>query len=140
MSNTPQANNSFSLTIDVSDDIQPRLPELSGFSFADIKNHVLSPDYELSLVIIDDETALKLTKQYKDKTYRAEVLAFELDDDAGEVFINIEAVEREHEDYERSVDNFILFLFIHALHHLKGYEHGSTMEEAEAVVRREFGI
>jgi ssRNA-specific RNase YbeY (16S rRNA maturation enzyme) len=43
-------------------------------------------------------------------------------------------------DFDRSYENFIYFLFIHGCVHLKGYDHGSTMERIEAKFRKEFGI
>ena len=46
----------------------------------------------------------------------------------------------EAKKFERTYENFLAFLFIHALVHLKGMDHGSTMESMEARYRKKFGI
>ena len=113
---------------------------IEGVPFIDIKESVLGSKYELSLVFVRDEYAQELNSKYRNKTYYPDILSFPLSDKSGEIFINLDAIDREHNDYERSVKNFIVFLFIHGIHHLKGMSHGSTMEQAEAEVRQKFEV
>jgi rRNA maturation RNase YbeY len=68
------------------------------------------------------------------------VLSFTLDDTAGELYITPEVARKECKEFGRSFEKFIAFLFIHGLHHLKGMDHGSTMEKAEEKIRRKFGV
>jgi len=112
----------------------PRLP------FIDMKNAVLGPDYDLSLVFIGNAESKKLNMKHRGKDYVPNVLAFELGDKAGEIFINPLEAKKQATDFDRTPANMIAFLFIHALVHLKGMEHGSTMERTEARFRKQFGI
>jgi rRNA maturation RNase YbeY len=112
----------------------PRLP------FARIKDAVLGADYDLSLVFVGNAEAKKLNMEHRGKDYVPNVLSFEIDDISGEIFINPLEAKRQAPEFERTPSNFIAFLYIHALCHLKGMDHGSTMERTEAKFRKEFGI
>jgi probable rRNA maturation factor len=110
----------------------PRLP------FAQIKDAVLGPDYDLSLVFLGDTKSRNLNKKHRGKNYIPNVLSFELDDNAGEIFINPFEAKRQAPDFDLTYSKFIAYLYIHGLVHLKGMTHGSTMDRTEAKFRREF--
>jgi rRNA maturation RNase YbeY len=78
--------------------------------------------------------------EHRGKDYIPNVLSFELDDWSGEAFINPMEAKRQSKEFGRTPSNMIAFLYIHALCHLKGMDHGSTMERTEAKFRKEFGI
>lgn len=67
----------------------PRIP------FENIKNHILGPKYELSLVLIGDSLARKLNKEHKGKTNPTNILSFPLSKMEGEIFINVRRAERD---------------------------------------------
>jgi len=108
--------------------------------FLDIKDNILGRDYILSLVFINDETSQELNSKYRKKDKPTNVLSFPIENTEGEIFINIDAVKREHDDFERDEEKFIGYLFIHGLFHLKGLEHGSKMESEEEKARIKFDI
>lgn len=112
----------------------PRLP------FAHMKDVILGADYELSLAFVGDEESRELNIKHRGKDYIPNVLSFELDENAGEIFINPHEAKRQAPSFDRSPTNFIAFLYIHALCHLKGMDHGSTMERTEAQFRKKFNI
>lgn len=112
----------------------PRLP------FARIKNHVLGEEYELSLVFVGDSVSKKLNFSYRGKNKPTNVLSFPLSDTEGEVFINLKKAREEAVEWNMPFSNFVGLLFIHGLFHLKGFEHGSTMDSEEAKVRTHFKI
>ena len=93
----------------------PRLP------FEALKTQVLGKKFEVSLVFCGDSLSHKLNKTYRKKDYPTNVLAFEIGEDSGEIFINL----------SRLKGFSVKELFVHALFHLKGMEHGYKMEEAE---------
>ena len=107
--------------------------------FEAIKDSVIGKKYDLSLVFVGKTTAQKLNKTYRDKTYVPDILSFPLSIDSGEIFICLEAAKRKMKEFDREdptlfagdFDNFLIFLFIHGLLHLKGMSHGSTMEKVE---------
>jgi len=112
----------------------PRVP------FSRIKNTVLGPNYDLSLVFTGDAESQKINIKSRGKSYIPNVLSFELDKDSGEIFINPLEARRQAPDFNRNYQNMIAFLFIHGLFHLKGMKHGSTMEKAETRIRKQFGF
>lgn len=112
----------------------PRLP------FLDMKNAALGKNYELSLVFIGERRSRNLNIAYRNKHKSGNVLSFPLDKKTGEIFICPARSRREAKCFDRSYENFIAFLFIHGLLHLKGMDHGSTMERAEEKIRAQFGV
>jgi len=96
-----------------------------------IKEDILGPSYNLSLVFIGTKRAQKLNKEHRKKTYVPNVLSFPLNTHTGEIFITPARAHVEAKKYDLTPKGYIGFLFIHGLLHLKGYPHGATMEKAE---------
>lgn len=95
-----------------------------------IKDTALGKNYELSLVFCGNKLSRKLNRTYRSKDYPTNILSFPLSKNSGEIFINLSHLNG------FSVGN----LFIHGLMHLKGFDHGDTMERAEIVLRKKFKI
>lgn len=103
----------------------PKLP------YEDMKNAILGKRYALSLVFTGAQVAKRLNTEHRGKTYVPNVLSFPLSSDAGEIFITPTVAKKEARKFNMSVNGYIGFLFIHGLLHLKGLDHGDTMEKAE---------
>ena len=103
----------------------PNLP------FVDIKEHILGKSYGLSLVLIGHTLSRKINKHYRGKDKSANVLAFPFSKKSGELFIDLETVKKQAPSFSLSYRQFIVFIFIHGLLHLKGSRHGSRMETEE---------
>jgi probable rRNA maturation factor len=112
----------------------PRVP------FANIKDAALGNNYSLSLVFIGEKASQKLNGTYRGKNKPTNILSFPLDEESGEIFITLSVAKKEAASFDRTLDNFIAFLFIHGLCHLKGHDHGDTMEKAEVKLRKLFDI
>ncbi len=112
----------------------PRVP------FALIKNAALGKKYNLSLVFVGNTRSKFLNNSYRRKNKPTNVLSFNLDKMSGEIFLTPEVIKKQTKEFDRKYENLIAFLFIHGLMHLKGYEHGSTMEKAEKKLRKKFGV
>jgi len=89
------------------------------------------PDWEISLVFVGETRAKKLNISLRNKTYTPNVLSYVLGKKHGEIFICLITAEKNASSFGLSASNFILFLFIHGLLHLKGYRHGTTMKRHE---------
>lgn len=111
-----------------------------GVPFSFIADKILGKKYNLSLVFIGDGRAQTLNRNYKKKDYPTNVLAFPLSETEGEIFINLNRAGRDHKKFNQKLKNHIAYLFIHACLHLKGYEHGSTMEEQENKLMEHFNF
>ncbi len=103
----------------------PRVPFLA------IKEKVLGKQYNLSISFVDEQTAQTLNKTYRKKTYVPNTLSFSLTKTGGEIVMCIPAIKKEYKKFEMTYTTYLTFLLIHSMLHLKGYEHGSTMEDKE---------
>ena len=121
----------------------PRLP------FVKLKNNLLGKAYDLSVVFTDNNTTRRLNRTYRGKNKPANVLSFPLGKKSGEIFLSLKEIKKSGKDFGlippkagrsnicktnvlgRKGDTLVLFFFIHALLHLKGLSHGSTMERME---------
>jgi len=99
-------------------------------SFSHILNEAL-PGWEISLVFAGTRRATTLNKQLRKKTYAPNVLSYESGKKSGEVIICLEVARKQAPSYDMTYEQFVAYLFIHALMHLKGYPHGPTMEKRE---------
>jgi rRNA maturation RNase YbeY len=81
------------------------------------------------------KVAQNLNKQLRNKDYIPNVLSYETSatkkERSGEIIICPEVAKRQAPEYELSYRDFIGFLFIHGLLHLKGLPHGTTMDRYE---------
>ena len=105
-----------------------------------LKSTVLSPDYDLTINLVSDDEIKKLNHQWRNFDKVTDVLSFPYSDLEGELFLAPNYILASYHKYERGLGNYVLFIYVHALHHLAGYEHGLDMESAEAKIRSEFLI
>lgn len=114
-----------STTIAASARSYPKLP------YQELQKEILGKSYELSLVFVGATRAKQLNEQYRKKTYVPNVLSFPLTKNAGEIYITPAVVQKEAKKWGLTPRGYVGFLFIHGLLHLKGLDHGDTMEKAE---------
>ena len=110
------------------------------FDFETIKNDILGEKYELTLIFTNSSNIKKLNTIYRDKEHATDILSFPLSETEGEIYICQSEARKEATKFERTFENFIPFLFIHGCVHLKGYDHGGTMESIEKEIRHRFKI
>ena len=103
----------------------PRVP------FARYKNVVLGETYELSLVFIGIQRMRSLNKKYRNKDTATDILSFPYSGKEGEIFLNLAECKRSARLHNKDLVDFLAYIFIHGCLHLKGFSHGSTMEDAE---------
>ena len=113
---------------------------LPSVPFGAIKEASLGKKYSLSLVFIGHKKSRTLNKSYRGKDKSTNILSFSYEKNEGEIFINLNKARKEAVHFGRKFQNYISFLFIHGLMHLKGMRHGSTMERAEIKLRKRFHI
>ncbi|MES2088101.1 MAG: rRNA maturation RNase YbeY [Patescibacteria group bacterium] len=105
-----------------------------------MKNTVLGETYDLSIVFVTRAEIRKLNRIYRSIDKATDILSFPLSKSSGEIFINLDESKIEAKKFDREFENFLGFLLIHGLVHLKGMDHGSRMEALERKYRAEFGI
>ncbi len=99
------------------------------FNELDMSNN----EYEISLLITDDETIRLYNKEYRNKDIATDVLSFPMKDDVmlGDIVISYDTAKRQAEEADINIDRETAFLFIHGLLHLLGYDHEISKEDEE---------
>lgn len=115
-------------------------PRVSRPFLLNIKNAVLPRDYELSVAFVDTGVMREINGRYRNKRTSTDILSFPLSPCSGEIIFSMRDIEKRAMLFKRSASNFLAFLFIHGLLHLKGYSHGSRMEREEIKFRKRFEI
>ena len=103
----------------------PRLP------FANMKDVILGKRYDLSISFVTPHTSQELNRTHRGKDNPTNILSFELTKKSGELVIEPRRVKRDAVAFDMDFKNFLGFLLIHGMLHLKGMQHGSTMERQE---------
>jgi len=100
-------------------------------NFSCIKNDILGKEYSLSLAFISAQKSRAINKAYRKKDRPTNILSFPYSKTEGEILICKEVARKDAPKFNKTFDQFLVFLVIHGCLHLKGYEHGVTMERAE---------
>ncbi len=100
------------------------------FPYKDIAETIL-PAWDISLVFSGTTRAKNLNIALRKKDYVPNVLSYEVGKKSGEIIICLEVANNQASSYGVSYRDFVVFLFIHGLLHLKGLPHGTTMEKHE---------
>ena len=108
---------------------------------------------EISLTFTDDEFITKLNRDYLNRDYPTNVIAFSLREGEsfsekmlGDIVISVERAREECKKYELPFENYLLSLVFHGLLHLLGYEHEKgtfspwLMLKNEAILLKKFGF
>ncbi len=103
-------------------------------------SHVLGDDYQLAINIINSQAMHDLNQTWRKKDESTDILSFPYSENEGELFLCPSVILEKYSLYQRDLANFVYFLIIHGLYHLKGYDHGDEMETAEAETRTLFNI
>lgn len=104
-------------------------------------------NYEVSVLITDNEGIRKLNKQYRKKDVKTDVLSFPLfeeNDDSqeplffneteeiilGDIVISAEKAKEQSEDFGHSFNREISYLLVHGILHLLGFSHNNDDEKS----------
>jgi probable rRNA maturation factor len=115
-----------------------RLPA-PGVSFLKLTETVL-PGWDISLVFAGETRAQNLNITLRKKDYIPNVLSYETGKKSGEIIICPSIAKKQAPSYSMPQKDFIAYLFIHGLLHLKGQPHGATMEKNERTYLARFGF
>lgn len=102
----------------------------------------LDKQYLFSVIFVDSEMIHEINKEYRGIDRTTDVISFalkdsedqyermeELDEELGDIFINVDRVRLQAKEYGHSFDRELSFLFTHGLLHLLGYDHQKEEEE-----------
>ena len=97
----------------------------------------LSPDVEISLSFVDEEEIQDLNRAYRNKDQVTDVLSFPLYDEfveesmLGDIVLCVKRAEEQAEEYGHSLERELIYLSMHSLFHLLGYDHMNPEEKKE---------
>lgn len=106
--------------------------------FLPIKEKILGKSYDLTIVFCTPKESQERNKTYRDKDYATNILSFPLSQKEGEIYISLETVRRDAKKFDMPYKKFLHLLVIHGILHLKGLDHGSTMEGLEDTYLQQF--
>lgn len=121
-------------------DLKEYYPLLEEYYRKTLKTLAIEDDYILSLVICGPVSIRRINREYRGIDAVTDVISFALLDDGemveyedcvelGDIFINRNRVFSQAEEYGHSVKREFVFLFVHGLLHLLGYDHMSEEDE-----------
>jgi probable rRNA maturation factor len=126
--------------LEISYTVRNITPQLRGLPFREMKEAVLGKKYELSLVFVGNSTSRKLNNSFRGKDKPTNILSFPLSENSGEIFIDLPLSTLQAKKSDEKLKNWLSKLFIHGLLHLKGMEHGDTMDKAEIKFFKKFNL
>ena len=138
-------------------DLMERAADISLHTeFSELSSIELENEPELGVTVVDDSEILELNREYREKDSVTDVLSFPqfeghedlledlLNDESetliGDVVICFEQAERQAEEYGTGLTREMLYLFVHSVMHLFGYDHMNEEEKAVMRNREEEGL
>lgn len=103
---------------------------------------------EVAVVFVDNATIQKLNAQFRHKDVPTDVLSFPSCDQCfdmneevlkqlGDIIISVEKAQTQAQEYQHSIEREFVFLAVHGLLHLFGFDHHTAVEEEEMTKRQE---
>ncbi|MBQ9961369.1 MAG: rRNA maturation RNase YbeY [Firmicutes bacterium] len=125
------------------DSLVEKMEKAAAFLFE--KEGVDAERAEVSLTLVEPEEIKELNAEYRDVDKVTDVLSFpqyegvwDMPEEGelclGDVVICVERAKEQAEEYGHSYEREFVYLFVHSLLHLLGYDH---MEDEEKAVMRE---
>ena len=105
--------------------------KLPSLPFVLLKNDILGQEYSLSIAYVNETESQEINKKYRRKNKPTNVLSFSLRKNEGEIILCPAVINREAKNFDKTSHQFLGFLVIHGMLHLKGLEHSSTMDKLE---------
>ncbi|QWC00597.1 rRNA maturation RNase YbeY [Mycoplasmatota bacterium] len=101
----------------------------TAYDFMGINN-----DKIINIILMNNDGVHQLNHQFRGIDKPTDVLSFEnvdLDDELGDVFISIDKVKSQAEEYSHSFERELAFLTLHGFLHCLGYDHLNEKDELE---------
>lgn len=101
----------------------------------------VNSSYVFSVILVDSVRIHEMNRDYRQidretdvisfASLEGEVLDISMEDEVeiGDIFINVDAIQKQADDYGHSFEREFCFLFTHGLLHLLGYDHMNKEDE-----------
>lgn len=103
-------------------------------------------EVEISVTLIDNMMIKELNRDYRNKDSETDVLSFPQYEDMnhisigmclGDIVISLEKAKEQSETYNHSFEREVLFLTVHSMFHLMGYDHDTEENTKEMRMKEE---
>lgn len=113
-----------------------------------LKEEQIPEEAEVDLLFVDNEAIREMNLEYRDKDSATDVLSFpmyeadeEIDDEDeilfGDIVISLERAQEQCEEYGHSLEREVMYLLVHGLLHLAGYDHMEEEDKKEMRAQEE---
>jgi len=100
----------------------------------------LEGDFEVSVSFVTNEEIKGLNREYRNVDSETDVLSFPMDDEfdgvniLGDIVLSTQRIIEQADDFNHSVEREMIYLTVHSMLHLLGYDHmdGDEKEEMRA--------
>ena len=101
----------------------------------------LKGEYITDVTIVNNKTIHKINREFRNVDRPTDVISFAFLDDKkekelkggpinlGQIIISFEKAEEQAKEYEHSLNREMVFLFVHGMLHLLGYDHMNEEDE-----------
>jgi probable rRNA maturation factor len=101
------------------------------------ENH--SGNYEVSVSFVSNEEIRELNRNYRNVDSETDVLSFPMDDDdefdgviiLGDIVLSTQRIIEQANEFGHSLEREMIYLTVHSMLHLLGYDHMTTSEKEE---------
>lgn len=117
--------------------------------YEDLISNILKDfDSIMNIIFVGDDEIQEINKEYRNIDRVTDVISFalkdsldlidiaELDDELGDIFIDLDQAFRQAKEYGHSIAREVGFLAVHGYLHLNGYDH-MTKEDEEVMFKRQ---
>ena len=98
--------------------------------FERIKNDILGKQYSLSIAYVSAQKSREINKKYRKIDKSTDVLSFNLES-TFEILLSLNDARKRARILDSDYGEYLSYLLIHALLHLKGLSHSSKMDKQE---------
>ncbi len=95
-------------------------------------------DYEVSVSFVTNDEIKELNRDYRNVDSETDVLSFPMDDDEfngviilGDIVLSTQKIIEQANDFGHSLEREMLYLTVHSMLHLLGYDHMNASEKDE---------
>jgi len=99
-------------------------------------------NYEVSVSFVTNEEIRELNKNYRNVDSETDVLSFPMDDDEfngviilGDIVLSTQRIIEQANEFGHSLEREMIYLTVHSMLHLLGYDHMSNSEKEEMRLR-----
>lgn len=132
--------------IDVLFDDRQDIMEITEVNMKAIENAIetvlISEDrhgvFEVSVSFVTNDEIRTLNREYRNVDSETDVLSFPMDEDEfdgiiilGDIVLSTQKIIEQANDFEHSLEREMLYLTVHSMLHLLGYDHISSEEKEE---------